>query len=296
MHKSIFSAYIRLVRPWQYIKNAFVLLPAMFGGVALTADLAWRIAIAFIAFCLVSSAVYCVNDVIDADSDARHPSKCRRPVAAGEISKPGAILCAAVLLIVALSISALAHARALVIIYLVYVVMNLAYTLLLKRVVLVDISVIAIGFILRLYAGSVASGCVLSGWLVIVTFMLSLFLALGKRRSDSADNSTDNNMAGNARTSLYSRKFADLAMAMTGAAVIAAYLVYAVIPDSTRIVTSQYFYLTTLPIAIGLLRYMQLCVDDNKGGNHSALIVKDSVLRGAIVVYLLMFLIFRLIG
>lgn len=281
-----FTGYVQLMRPWQWMKNSFVAFPALLGGVALTMELLFRIAIVFFTFCLISSAIYCINDVYDSKSDSRHPVKRLRPVASGEISKSAAISFAVFLIFISILSLFIISDALLYIIFLAYVVINIAYTLCLKRIALVDISVIAIGFMLRLYAGGVASGCHLSGWLVIVTFMLSLFLALGKRRADAVFNE-------NAKV-LYSTRFIDVAMAMTGAAVVAAYFVYAIVPGSTRIVTSEFFYLTGLPVVIGLLRYMQLCVDFNRGGDHSSLIVKDPTLRWSIIVYILMFIAFRL--
>lgn len=278
--------YLRLMRPWQWVKNSFVAFPALFGGMDLTRELLFRIVLAFFIFCLVSSAIYCINDVCDSKSDSRHPIKYKRPIASGEISKRSAIAYAIFLITLSILLLFFIESTSLIVIYLMYIAINIVYTLRLKRIALVDISVIAIGFMLRLYAGGIVSGCHLSGWLVVVTFMLSLYLALGKRRADAVFN--------NKSTMLYSTKFIDLAMAMTGAAVIAAYFVYAIVPGSTRIVTSDYFYLTGIPVVIGILRYMQLCVDNNCGGEHSSLIVTDHMLRWSIIVYMLMFIVFRL--
>lgn len=175
---------IRLFRPAQWLKNGFVLLPLFFGGKVLDWE-CWRIAIpAFFAFCLMASAVYCLNDVRDVEADRIHPQKCRRPVASGAVSVATATGVMILLIAVSLAIALLLCGDAGIKVALViagYFVLNVAYCLKLKYYAIVDVFVVAFGFVLRLLCGGVAADIPLSPWIVLMTFLLALFLAFAKR-------------------------------------------------------------------------------------------------------------------
>lgn len=184
-HLSHIKDYLQLARPEQWIKNMFVFLPLFFSGRASFLPNMWSTLVAFISFSLMASAIYCINDVADRDTDRRHPRKCRRPIASGKVSIHGAIIFATMLIIGSTALTLVSgNPASLIMVLAIYLVINLLYTFKLKQVQVVDIFIIASGFVLRLLAGSAVCDITLSCWIVIVTFALAMFLAMAKRRSD----------------------------------------------------------------------------------------------------------------
>lgn len=277
---------IQLLRPGNWFKNIFVLAPAFFAGELLHCPVLLRIMPAAVAFCMLSSAVYCLNDIRDAASDRLHPYKRFRPIASGRVSSSTAGIVAALLLALSLSGAWLIGGTALLGVSLAYLAINLMYSWGLKRVPLIDISIVAIGFILRIFAGSIAAGCASSAWIVMVTFLLSLFLVLGKRRED----------ASYSKGGMYSNRFIDAAMVVAGASTIVVYIIYTVLPTPSKIITSEYFYISSIPVTIGILRYLQICLVDNKGGRHSDILYKDTAIGLCILLYIAIFLILWIAG
>ena len=184
--------YLRLLRCDQWVKNIIVLFPLFFGHKITDPVLLLRCIVAALLFCLVASAVYCFNDVCDREIDRRHPLKCQRPVAAGVISVRtafmvmiGALLVVASFCVVAPLVSPLFdHFIQLLPLFAFYLLLNIAYSLWLKHVAVVDVLVLAAFYVIRLYVGSMATGIVNSRWIVLMTFLLALLLGIGKRRDD----------------------------------------------------------------------------------------------------------------
>ena len=175
----------REVRPWQWYKQAVLLIAIVFSG-RLFDPVAWgAVAIGVAAFCAVAGATYVFNDISDVEADRRHPEKRKRPIASGQVSVPTAAAFGVGLLLFGFTLS-YALGGLFVLIVATYLVQNAAYSLYLKEVVLVDVLLIAIGFVLRAVAGVVAIGVALSPWLVVCTFLAALLLALGKRRHEFA--------------------------------------------------------------------------------------------------------------
>ena len=178
---------IKLIRPQQWVKNTFIFLPMIFGGRALMSALDWYSSvIAFFAFSFTASAVYCLNDIMDVEDDRRHAEKCKRPLASGAITIPQAwgimavmLACAGVMLFL---IPTGRYMASLVIIG--YFFMNIAYCIKLKRYAILDVCIVAFGFVLRLLVGGLVTMTPLSKWIVLMTFLLTLFLSLAKRRDD----------------------------------------------------------------------------------------------------------------
>ncbi len=176
---------VRTMRPHQWAKNVFVLAPLFFSQAFLEWEQVLRGAAATILFCLVAGTVYLINDIADRDRDRRHPTKRHRPIAAGRLPVRYAVV-AAWLCGVGSLLAALAWRPTLAAVLAIYLVMNLAYSKVLKEWAFVDVGVIATGFVLRIVAGGLAVGVFLSEWLVLCTFLLACFLALGKRRHELA--------------------------------------------------------------------------------------------------------------
>ena len=177
------SSIIKLMRPHQYIKNIFIFLPLFFALKITDTPLLIDATIAFIAFSLAASAIYILNDYHDIEEDRQHPKKKNRPLASGAIDKKEAIVTMGILLTAGFSLMASLSLQATGILA-IYVVVNIAYSFYLKHIAILDVVIIAVGFVLRLFVGSASTDIPLSMWIVIMTFLLALFMALAKRRDD----------------------------------------------------------------------------------------------------------------
>jgi len=171
------------MRPSQYFKNLFIFAPLFFGLKITNIELLFRTLFAFLSFSLIASAVYVFNDYHDVEEDKTHPTKKNRPLASGSISKQTALLLMLLLLLVGLSTASLMGRQMLYIVF-GYLVLNIAYTLKLKHVAIIDVFIIAIGYVLRLFIGSAVTNIELTLWIILMTFLLALFLAIAKRRDD----------------------------------------------------------------------------------------------------------------
>lgn len=281
----------RVIRPQQWIKNVFVFVPLFFGGSLLdTTDIIAAVTAAM-AFCFISSSIYCLNDIIDVEDDRRHPTKCHRPIAAGKISVAQAYVMMA--LMVALSFGSVAllggYALGVGAVVGLYLLMNVAYCLVLKRYAILDVCTIAFGFVLRLFAGGIATGIGLSNWIVLMTFLLTLFLSLAKRRDDVLKM----NQTGHAprkNTSRYNLDFINQAITITATVTLVCYVMYTVSPEVEQRIGTRYLYLTTVFVIIGILRYLQLTLVDNKSGDPTKAMLHDRVLQAVVLLWFLAFL------
>lgn len=282
--------YIKLLRPEQWVKNLFVFVPAFFSGSIGDSDRLLPALMAFVAFSLAASAVYCLNDIIDADDDRRHPLKRLRPVASGAVSVDRAYaLMAAALALSALALWAMPAGRAGVAVVVGgYFALNVAYCLWLKRHSIVDVCVIAVGFVLRLAAGGVASGVYLSHWVVLMTFLVTLFLALAKRRDDVL-RMNKTGKAPRKNTSRYNLTFMNQAITMTASVTVVCYIMYTVSPDVAGRFGTKYLYLTSVFVVVGLLRYIQITFVDEKSGDPTAIALHDRFIQVVLACWCLSF-------
>lgn len=273
------GALLRAMRPHQWTKNLFVLVALVFAAGDRRSDaIAAREHLlaglcAFAAFCLASSAVYLLNDVLDVEKDRAHPDKRRRPIAAGELSVPAALAAALMLFLGALVLAgSLAGGRVAVVILAGYGLLNLAYSVVLKRIVLVDAFCIAGGFLLRLGAGGVAAEAAVSRWAYLCTLFLALFLALEKRRAELTLLGEDGQET---RASLrhYNLAFLDQMVGVLASCTIVAYTMYTVDPDTAAKFSGARVLFWSVPfVAFGIGRYM-LLVRSGRGGENPARIL-----------------------
>ena len=281
---------LKLLRPEQWLKNLFVLTPLFFSGQMADNIHFWDAMAAMAAYCLTASGIYCFNDVADAEADRLHPQKRHRPVAAGHIGKQWAVGVGITLTVTALVAAWLTVGRRLTGILLCYLVLNVAYCLWLKRIALVDIFIISTGFVLRLMAGSVSTGIVLSHWIVLMTFLLALFLALAKRRDDvliyeHGGKQTRRNVE------RYNRSFVDTAIAITVAATLVCYFMYTLSAEVMERTGSSHLYLTAIFVLLGMFRYLQLTMVDARSGSPTRLLVYDHFLQLCILCWIASFVI-----
>jgi 4-hydroxybenzoate polyprenyltransferase len=269
-------ALLELARPAQWIKNGFVLLPLVFAQ-ALFDGLAARGALlATLAFCLASSAVYAGNDVVVAERDRHHPDKRARPVARGAVSPAAALVFAALLALAGLALAA-CGGRLLAGVLLAYLMLQLAYTLALKRVAYLDAAVVASGFVLRILAGGIGAGVPLTPWIVVMGFLLALLLALGKRHGDLV------HAASEARaTRTYRKLQLEWVLTGVGGATLMAYVLYTLSPQVLARHGHHPLIFSTPWVVLGLLRYLGLVLRRGAGGDPSRLALGDPVLLLAV--------------
>ena len=277
----------RLLRVEQYTKNLIVFLPLFFSLQIGDADLLLRATAAFGAFCMAASAVYVFNDSIDLEEDRNHPVKKRRPLAAGTLSRGFAAVLIPLFALPALAASWLLSPFMLGVV-LLYMVVNAAYAWKLKHIPILDIAVIASGFVMRVVVGGVVTGTAIYMWILIMTFLLALFLALAKRRDDVVLFLGTN---GKARRAIdgYNIAFIDSAMMIMAAVTIVAYIMYTVSPDVMMKFGTDKLYVTTVFVILGILRYMQITMVENRSGSPTEVLLRDGFLQLAILGWLATF-------
>ena len=283
---------LKIIRLHQWVKNVFVLVPLFFGGSLLDSTDIAASAVTFMAFSFIASSIYCLNDIVDVEDDRRHPKKCRRPIASGRVGIAGAYAVMAAMMLLSLCcVFALAQdAVAVGMVTGAYFVLNVAYCLWLKRHAIVDVCVIAFGFVLRLLAGGLATDITLSNWIVLMTFLLTLFLSLAKRRDDVIlMNETGH--APRKNTIRYNLSFINQAITITATVTIVCYIMYTVSPEVEARVGTRYLYLTTVFVLLGILRYLQLTLVDNKSGDPTRAMLRDRFLQAVVGLWVLAFLV-----
>lgn len=266
------------MRPQQWVKNAFIFLPLFFGGHLFDAACLLNALVAFAAYCLAASGIYCFNDIYDVEADRRHPKKCRRPVAAGLVSKAQAYVLMAVLVALAFAACLLLpaeHRGGVAGILLFYVLMNVAYCVRLKRYAIVDLFVIATGFVLRVWIGGVATGIWISQWIVLMTFLLALFLAFAKRRDDVVIYAETKVLA-RRNVNRYNLDFMNQAIGIVASITMVCYILYTVSDDvAGRVPNARYLYMTAVWVLAGIMRYLQLTIVDVRSGSPTRVLLHD---------------------
>ena len=280
-----------LIRPQQWIKNGFVLIPMFFGGRLLNVDDAIASVVTFFAFSFVASAIYCFNDIIDVEADRRHPVKCHRPIASGAVSVPTAYALMVILTLLSALLLFFLPQRAgeTAGIVAFYFLLNMAYCLWLKRHAIIDVCTVAFGFVLRILAGGMACDVAVSNWLVLMTFLLALFLSFAKRRDDVLRmNETGEPPRRN--TIRYNLTFVNQAITVTGTVTLVCYIMYTVSPEVVSRFHAPYLYLTSIFVLVGLLRYMQLTVVDEVSGDPTKILLRDRFTQAIVVAWIMAFL------
>ena len=279
--------FIKLIRPKHYFKNLFILLPLFFSGQIDNTELLLDGLVAFIAFSLVASSIYIFNDYKDIYNDKKHPIKKFRPLASGLIKKSTALN---LMIIFLISGSILMYFLSLksFIILTIYILLNFAYSLKLKQIALLDVTIIASGFVLRIFIGSFAYEVPLTMWIVIMTFLISLFLALAKRRDDVL---ILNKSGKRTRKSIdgYNLKLIDGIMIIMSAVVIVAYIQITITENFMLSFNSENLYLTGLFVIFGIMRYLQITIVEEKSGSPTEIIYTDKILQINIILWILMF-------
>ena len=285
---------LNLIRPHQWLKNAFVLMPMFFGGSLLDPEDIRASVLTFLAYSFVASSVYCFNDINDVEADRRHPVKCKRPLASGAVSMGTAWMLMALMFVLAALMTALLGDRGHILkvggVLLFYYILNICYCAKLKQYAIVDVCIVAFGFVLRVLAGGFATDITLSKWLVLMTFLLTLFLSFAKRRDDVLRmNETGEPPRKN--TIRYNLTFINQAITITASVTLVCYIMYTVSPEVVARLGSDLLYLTSVFVLLGLLRYIQITVVDKKSGDPTKIMLRDRFTQLVVVLWALTFLI-----
>lgn len=280
--------WIKLLRPQHYVKNTFVLLPLFFAGSLTDSSALGASIIAFAAFSLVASAVYIINDARDVKLDRLHPEKCLRPLASGKISLSQAYIAMALLVAGAAVLSLALLPLQTTILLGAYLAMNMAYSFGLKAIAILDISMVATGFVLRLLVGATAASIALSHWIIIMTFLLALFLALAKRRDDvqlflAHGDKTRKAVDG------YSLEVVNHGMSILAAVVIVSYLMYCTAPEVQAHWQAPWLYATGGWVVLGVMRYLQITHIEENSGNPTKVLLKDRFVQFTVIGWLASF-------
>lgn len=285
---------LKLIRPQQWLKNVFVMIPMFFGGSLLDPEDIRSSVLTFLAYSFIASSVYCFNDINDVEADRRHPVKCKRPLASGALPMGAAWALMALMFAAAAAMTALLGDTARMLnvggVLLIYYVMNLFYCAKLKQYAIVDVCIVAFGFVLRVLAGGFATDIEPSKWLVLMTFLLTLFLSFAKRRDDVLRmNETGEPPRKN--TIRYNLTFINQAITVTATVTLVCYIMYTVSPEVEMRFHSDMLYLTSVFVLLGLLRYMQITVVDKKSGDPTKIMLRDRFTQLVVAAWALAFLV-----
>lgn len=282
---------IRLLRPHQWLKNGFVFVGLLFGHAWHDPDRVALALSAFIAFCLLSSAVYVINDLVDREQDRLHPEKRHRPLASGAVGVPAALVLAAFCLMGGLGLAFGAFgslglpASQAPWIFLAYLLLNAGYSAGLKHVVVLDVFIIAAGFLLRLLAGTLGIGIQPSHWLLLCGLMLTLFLGFAKRRAELDALLAE---SGSHRRVLddYTAPMLDQFITLAGGATVLAYSLYTVSEETIAMHGTRWLIATVPCVAYGLLRYLYRLHRTGGGGDPARELLADPHLLGVFALWL----------
>ena len=294
---------ISLIRPIQWVKNLFVFLPMFFSGRLFDCDVWSASLISFVAFCLASSGVYCLNDAMDAKADAVHPVKCRRPIPAGLVTRTTAFILCAILMLLSIAVIfiypvgitsndniSVDHGVYInrwigcLAVIMGYIILNIAYSAGLKHIAILDTFIVATGFVLRVALGGLESGIPLSPWIIGMVFLLALFLVFAKRRDDLV---IARNEGRNPRRSTrgYNLSFLNQVLGILVAVIMVGYIMYCLSPLSHPSHNSPYLYLTSIFVLGALLRYLQITLVKEDSGSPTRVILRDPFLLTCVILW-----------
>lgn len=278
--------YLQLLRVSHWIKNLFFFLPIFFVGEFFKLIHA-QLFLGFFLFSLTASSIYVINDFLDRKKDALHPVKKFRPLASNSISPKLALVLAVILFFI--SAGGSYFLNTIFLNYLIgYFILNLAYSLGLKNIPILDVLCIAIGFVIRVESGAILTNVSLSNWLVLMVFLLALFMALGKRRDDVILQ-LESGVEARKAIEGYNKEFLNVSITIISSVILVCYLMYCMSPEViTRLKTKHLFY-TSLFVLMGILRYLQVIFVKNESGSPTKILYKDLFLQITLLLWILSF-------
>lgn len=280
-----------LFRVHQWVKNLAILLPLFFAGklsLLFQADSLIELAKLFFAFCFASSSIYILNDTIDAPADRLHPEKSKRPIASGYFSIPQARLFNIIAVAIWAAIAFFFLPSEVCIFISCYFALNVFYSFWLKNIAIVDVSCISLGFVLRILAGGAALSLFVSHWMVIIVFLLSTSIAFAKRRDDLIIQKDGERIFRKSQKG-YTLPFIDVATSVSLSVTLISYIIYSVSEDAISRIGSDKLYITSIFVFLGILRYLQISIVEEKSGSPTKILQKDRFLQIVILLWIATF-------
>lgn len=286
---SLLRDHIKLLRPKDWAKNLFLFIPSFFAGNFFDVSRLASLGLGFITFSFLASCIYIINDYRDIEDDRKHPVKQKRPLASGQVKKSTAVAICFILFLAAIALGYyLDDTLQLLFVLSIYFVLNFSYSMGLKNIAILDILILASGFVLRVKAGAIISQVDTSEWLMIMTYLLALFMAIAKRRDDMLLKlSTGTNM----RKSMsgYNLDFLNTLLGLFSAIIIVSYIMYTVSDMTVLRLGTHRLYYTSVFVMAGLMRYLQITFVAGKSGSPTEILYKDRFIQLTLVLWILSF-------
>ena len=279
--------HIKLLRPKDWAKNLFLLLPVFFSGELFYWNKYPALIGGMIAFSCIASSIYIINDYRDIEDDRKHYEKSKRPLASGAVSKTAAVIICFVLIVMGFTIAHFIRDK-FVFVLGIYFLLNLGYSFGLKNIPILDIFIVAVGFVLRVKAGAVIIYVGLSEWLTIMVFLLALFMAIGKRRDDvllKLSSGTD------MRKSIkgYNLELLNVLTALVCAVIVVSYFMYTMSPEVLHRMGTYRLYYTCLFVLAGIMRYLQIIFVQASSGSPTKILYRDRFIQASIILWIVSF-------
>lgn len=278
---------LRLMRIHQWSKNLFIFLPAFFALKLLHENIIITLILTFVGFSFLASAIYIFNDLFDIEDDKLHPTKRTRPLASGAVTINEAIILIACLLLIAAVLFFMLGNGAAAVIAGIYLLQNILYTVKLKHIAILDIMLIALGFVLRIFIGGAVTNTALSHWIILMTFVLALFLALAKRRDD-VFNYEQTGQKARRNIQGYNMAFLNVGITVMATIIIVCYVMYCTSPEIILRFGDK-IYLTSFFVILGVLRYLQLTFVWYISGSPTMVLLKNTFLQLIIIGWIVSF-------
>lgn len=271
------GAIIQLIRVRQWIKNVFLFIPIFFAGEIFDTEKLLNVIAGFFIYSICASAVYILNDIRDIEADRIHPQKSKRPLPSGSVSFVTAYILFIIFLSVGLLLSYYIDPYFFCIIVF-YILLNIAYSLGLKKISILDLMIVSVGFVLRVIAGGVVADVPISHWLIIMIFLLSLFIVLAKRRDDLIEAKRSGKIL-RAASKHYNIDFIHSILTMLSAVLVTAYMMYT-LSDAIQVqFSTEHLYLTSIFVIAGVMRYIQITMVENKSGYPTRILYTDKFIH-----------------
>ena len=281
------KSYLKLIRPKDWAKNLFLFIPLFFSGQFFSTHILLMLLAGFFCFSFVASSIYIINDYRDIEEDKIHPVKYKRPLASGAVGKNSAILLCLILLAIGFTAAWFIGEKFMFVLG-IYFLLNLAYSFGLKKISILDIIIVSIGFVLRVKAGAVIAVIGLSEWLTIMIFLLALFMAIAKRRDDVLLKLASGKEMRKA-VSGYNLDFINTALSLICAVIIVSYFMYTMSPEVIERMGTHRLYYTCLFVLMGIFRYLQIIYVNHDSQSPTKILYKDRFIQATIVLWIISF-------
>jgi decaprenyl-phosphate phosphoribosyltransferase len=278
--------YLKLIRPKQWVKNLFVFVPLFFSGHLFEFSVYPQLILGFLAFSLAASSIYILNDYKDREVDRLHPTKKDRPLASGKAKVSVSLMLMGLMATIALLTAFYLNFNFFLLLS-IYLAINVGYSAGLKDIAILDIILVASGFLFRIYSGSIISEVATSHWLALMVMLLALFLALAKRRDDL--------VIGKDKTVLrkssqhYNLEFINSCLTFFAGVIIVCYIMYSVSPEVTERLNTQWLFTTTIFVLAGIMRYLQITFVEGNSGSPTTVLLKDKFILATLAGWILSF-------